>query len=144
MAAGATLASYGIVGRSLVRRDALRLVARARIPDRTPRFPARAADFVALRRSLSSATPVSAPAPRSTNSARKTSLWIRDPFLYSTADHGALIVHGHTPVDTVTHYGNRLAIDTGAGYGRALSAVVIEGRQAWHLTEDGRVPVDPI
>jgi serine/threonine protein phosphatase 1 len=71
-------------------------------------------------------------------------LWIRDPFLYSTTDHGPLIVHGHTPVDTVTHYGNRLAIDAGAGYGRALSAVAIEGRRAWLLTEGGRVPVDPV
>ena len=58
-------------------------------------------------------------------------------------DHGALIVHGHTPVDTVTHYGNRLNIDTGAGYGRALSAVVIEDGAVWQVTPSGRVPVVP-
>ncbi len=65
-------------------------------------------------------------------------LWIRDEFLNSRADHGALIVHGHTPVDRVTHYGNRVNIDTGAGYGQALSAVVIEGGDVWQLTDAGR------
>ena len=68
-------------------------------------------------------------------------LWIRQPFHASKADHGALIVHGHTPVDAVTHYGNRVNIDTGAGYGKAISAIVIEGREIWLLTDQGRVPV---
>ncbi|TYB77582.1 metallophosphoesterase [Maritimibacter fusiformis] len=71
-------------------------------------------------------------------------LWIRGDFLNSTADHGALVVHGHTPVEVVTHYGNRLNIDTGAGYGEPLSAVVLEGRQAWLLTEEGRARIVPI
>lgn len=70
-------------------------------------------------------------------------VWIRKGFLEDTRDHGALIVHGHTPVDEVTHYGNRLNVDTGAGYGRALSTVVIEGRDVWRLTPGGRVPVRP-
>ena len=64
--------------------------------------------------------------------------WIRKEFHNSDADHGPLIVHGHTPVDEVTHYGNRLNIDTGAGHGKALSAVVIEGREAWLLGPVGR------
>ena len=68
-------------------------------------------------------------------------LWIRGEFLDDTRDHGALIVHGHTPVDFATHYGNRLNIDTGAGYGRSLSTVVIEEGLVWLLTEDGRVEV---
>ncbi len=70
-------------------------------------------------------------------------LWIRQEFLESNADHGALIVHGHTPVEAVTHYGNRVNIDTGAGYGHAVSAVVIEGREVFLLTDQGRVPVTP-
>lgn len=70
-------------------------------------------------------------------------LWIRNDFLNDPRDHGALIVHGHTPVEAVTHYGNRLNIDTGAGYGRALSAVVIEDGAIWLLTPEGRVPVVP-
>lgn len=69
--------------------------------------------------------------------------WIRGgEFHKDMSDHGPLIVHGHTPVDEVTHYGNRLNLDTGAAYGKALSAVVIEGREAWLLThEGGRQPV---
>ncbi|HQU68121.1 MAG TPA: metallophosphoesterase family protein [Albidovulum sp.] len=70
-------------------------------------------------------------------------LWIRQGYLDDSRDHGVLIVHGHTPVEAVTHYGNRLNIDTGAGYGRALSVVVIEGSQVWQLTPAGRVPVVP-
>ena len=59
-------------------------------------------------------------------------------------DHGKLVVHGHTPVKAVTHYGNRLNIDTGAGYGRPIGVVVIEGREVWQLTDAGRVPVKPL
>lgn len=68
-------------------------------------------------------------------------LWIRGTFHEDRSDHGALVVHGHTPVDDVTHYGNRLNIDTGAGYGKELSAVVIEEGQVWLLGPAGRQPV---
>ncbi|GAA5078664.1 serine/threonine protein phosphatase [Roseibacterium beibuensis] len=68
-------------------------------------------------------------------------IWIRDGFLDDPHDHGPLVVHGHTPVEDVTHAGNRLAIDTGAAYGGPLSAVAIEGRDVFLLTEDGRLPV---
>ena len=64
--------------------------------------------------------------------------WIRREFLDSGIDHGPLIIHGHTPVDQVTHYGNRVNIDTGAGHGKALSTVVIEGQEAWLLGPAGR------
>ncbi|TNF10754.1 MAG: serine/threonine protein phosphatase [Rhodobacteraceae bacterium] len=65
-------------------------------------------------------------------------LWIRKPFLTDPRDHGALVVHGHTNIEAATHYGNRLNLDSGAGYGRPLSTVVIEGRDAWLLTPEGR------
>lgn len=68
-------------------------------------------------------------------------IWIRDDFLFDTRDHGPLVVHGHTPVLSVEHHGNRLAIDTGAAFDGALSVVAIEGREAWLLTEEGRQPV---
>ncbi|MGB8814974.1 MAG: serine/threonine protein phosphatase, partial [Paracoccaceae bacterium] len=70
-------------------------------------------------------------------------IWIRDVFLTDPRDHGALIVHGHTAIDAPTHYGNRLNIDSGAAYGGPLTAVVIEGRQVFHLTPAGRVPLIP-
>jgi serine/threonine protein phosphatase 1 len=70
-------------------------------------------------------------------------VWIRDPFLNDTSDHGALVVHGHTTIEAATHYGNRLNLDSGAAYGGPLSAVAIEGRRAWLLTPEGRVALRP-
>lgn len=70
-------------------------------------------------------------------------VWIRKDFLEDGRDHGALVVHGHTAIDRVTHYGNRLNLDSGAAYGGPLSTVVIEGRDVWLLTPQGRVPVLP-
>jgi serine/threonine protein phosphatase 1 len=71
-------------------------------------------------------------------------IWIRGDFLHDTRDHGALIVHGHTPVARVELHPNRLALDTGAAYGGPLSAVAIEGRAVYLLTDQGRVPVRPM
>ncbi|AMY67383.1 metallophosphoesterase family protein [Frigidibacter mobilis] len=70
-------------------------------------------------------------------------LWIRHEFLEDTRDHGALIVHGHTALPEARHYGNRLNLDSSAAYGGPLTAVVIEGREVWHLTEAGRARLDP-
>lgn len=70
-------------------------------------------------------------------------VWIRQGFLDDARDHGALVVHGHTAIGRATHYGNRLNIDSSVAYGGTLSAVVIEGRDAWLLTGDGRVPLPP-
>tara|TARA_R110002094_G_scaffold172020_2_gene153764 strand:+ start:1127 stop:1888 length:762 start_codon:yes stop_codon:yes gene_type:complete len=68
-------------------------------------------------------------------------IWIRKEFHAVTQPHPKLIVHGHTPVDAATHYGNRVNLDTGAGFGNPLTAVVFEGRDCWLLTEQGRVPL---
>ncbi|QPC43692.1 serine/threonine protein phosphatase [Kaustia mangrovi] len=54
-------------------------------------------------------------------------LWIREPFLGSTADHGKRIVHGHTPVDAPELLPNRVNIDTGAFMTGRLTCAVIEG-----------------
>ena len=70
-------------------------------------------------------------------------LWIRAPFLESQVDYGRLIVHGHTALDAPQHYGNRLNLDGGAGYGRPLVPVVISGWDAWALTENGRTAITP-
>lgn len=68
-------------------------------------------------------------------------LWIRDAFHDDPRDHGALVVHGHTPVDSARHYGNRVNLDTGAGYGKPLSTAVFEDGKVWLLTERGRQPL---
>jgi serine/threonine protein phosphatase 1 len=65
-------------------------------------------------------------------------LWIRRDFLDDTRDHGRLVVHGHTPVEEPTHYGNRVNLDTGAGYGRPITVAVFEGRTCFVLEENGR------
>ncbi|HHC29471.1 MAG TPA: serine/threonine protein phosphatase [Rhodobacterales bacterium] len=70
-------------------------------------------------------------------------LWIRREFHDDSRDHGKLVVHGHTPVKAVTHYGNRVNLDTGAGYGKHAGVVVIEGRDVWELTDTGRLAVRP-
>jgi serine/threonine protein phosphatase 1 len=51
-------------------------------------------------------------------------IWIREPFLSDRRDYGRLIVHGHTPQTSgqPDFRGNRLNLDTGAVFGRALTA----------------------
>jgi len=56
-------------------------------------------------------------------------LWIREPFLGSTADHGKVVVHGHSATAEVAVRPNRIGIDTGACYGGQLTALVLEGGQ---------------
>ena len=65
-------------------------------------------------------------------------VWIRKGFLEVTTPHEALVVHGHTAIDTPTHYGNRVNIDSSAAYGGPLSAIVIEDGRVFHLERDGR------
>lgn len=52
-------------------------------------------------------------------------MWIREPFLSSPDDHGAVIVHGHTPTREPVVRPNRIGIDTGAVYGGKLTALVL-------------------
>jgi serine/threonine protein phosphatase 1 len=54
-------------------------------------------------------------------------LWIRAPFLGSEADHGAVVVHGHTPRAEAEIRRNRINIDTGAVFGGPLTCLVLEG-----------------
>jgi len=68
-------------------------------------------------------------------------LWIRNEFHDHTGPHPKVIVHGHTPIRDATHYGNRVNLDTAAGYGEPLTAAVFEGTRAWRLTDRGRVPL---
>jgi len=70
-------------------------------------------------------------------------VWIRAEFLNDDTDHGVLVVHGHTPVEAATHYGNRLNIDSGAAFDGPLTAVAVKGRRAWLLRPEGRVELEP-
>ena len=71
-------------------------------------------------------------------------VWIRQDFHNFRGPHPKLIVHGHTPVERPTHYGNRVNLDSAAGYGADLTAAVFEGDEVFILSERGRRPLTPI
>ncbi len=54
-------------------------------------------------------------------------LRIRQPFLFTEQNLGAVVVHGHTPVKTPVVRANRIGIDTGAVFGGRLTCLVLEG-----------------
>lgn len=69
--------------------------------------------------------------------------WIRHDFLNFEEPHPWLVVHGHTPEKKAVHKGNRVNLDSGAGYGRPITAAVFEGRDVAVLGENGRVALRP-
>ncbi len=70
------------------------------------------------------------------NQARDDLLRLRQPFLYSESDFGAVVVHGHTPVKAPVIKHNRIAIDTGAVFGGPLTCLVLEADRLGFLTSD--------
>ncbi len=56
-------------------------------------------------------------------------LWIRDGFLHSDADHGKVVVHGHSATREPEVRANRIGIDTGAVYGGRLTALALHGAE---------------
>lgn len=52
--------------------------------------------------------------------------WIRKPFLESSANHGFMVIHGHSVSLEVERMQNRIGIDTGAYRSGRLTAVWIE------------------
>ena len=81
---------------------------------------------------------------------KEVMLWIREPFLSDTTDHGLYIVHGHTPTDTGEPElrPNRLDLDTLAWSGNPLIAAVFDERRVGPLAfiaDDGTIsPAAPI
>ena len=68
--------------------------------------------------------------------ARDDMLRMRQPFLYSEIDFGAVVVHGHTPVKHAVVKHNRIAIDTGAVFGGPMTCLVLEDDRMGFLTSD--------
>lgn len=60
-------------------------------------------------------------------------LWIRREFTKSKADHGKIIVHGHTIVEEPEVHSNRIGIDTGAYLSDHLTCAVIKKEQVRFL-----------
>lgn len=77
-----------------------------------------AGDYLFVHAGIRPGVPVERQAPEDL-------LWIRDLFLQSPADHGRLVVHGHTPVEEPEIRPNRIGIDTGAFASGRLSCLVL-------------------
>lgn len=60
--------------------------------------------------------------------------WIRQSFLESDADFGAMVVHGHTVVARPEMRPNRIGIDTGAYASGVLTALCIDGGERRFLS----------
>jgi len=56
-------------------------------------------------------------------------MWIREDFLTSSKDHGAIVVHGHSIFEKPEILANRIGIDTGAYTSGVLTCVVLEGNE---------------
>jgi len=56
-------------------------------------------------------------------------LWIREDFLESTADHGPIVIHGHSVTEKPDIRKNRIGIDTGAYTSNVLTSLVLEGSE---------------
>lgn len=66
----------------------------------------------------------------------KDMLWIGDAFVRSEADHGAVIVHGHTISPEVAFRPNRIGIDTGAFASDRLTCLMIEADHVCVMATD--------
>lgn len=135
-----TLASYGVDIAPRERIRALHARARAAIPEAHRRFVRTLPTSWATEEHIFVHAGIRPGIPLAEQDETDL-VWIRHEFHDDPRDHGKLVVHGHTPVAQVTHYGNRVNLDTGAGYGKPLVPVVIEGRDVWALTQAGRVAV---
>ncbi len=67
------------------------------------------------------------------NQTEQDMLWIREEFLDSRADHGKIVVHGHSINYQPEEHDNRIAIDTGAFATGHLTCLVLEGTERWIL-----------
>jgi serine/threonine protein phosphatase 1 len=63
-------------------------------------------------------------------------MWIRQSFLDSDADHGVVVVHGHSIAPQPEVRRNRIGIDTGAYLCGVLTCLVLEGSERVFLQTD--------
>ena len=129
-----TLESYGVdPARFWDDPDALPRVLRSAIPSRHRAFlcamrdQIRIGDYLFVHAGIRPGVPLDAQTGRDLR-------WIRKEFLTSHADHGPVVVHGHTIVPKVEYRRNRIAIDTGAYRTGRLTALGLEGEARWTLT----------
>ncbi|MCX7558154.1 metallophosphoesterase family protein [Sulfitobacter sp. F26204] len=137
-----TLASYGVEFTAHSRQIEVHEQAHQAIPETHVQF-LKDADLSYQTNSLFFAHAGIRPGVALEDQDEEDLLWIRKEFHQDPRSHPKLIVHGHTPVDKATHYGNRINLDSGAGYGNSLTAAVFEGNNCWVLGHEGRAPLLP-
>jgi serine/threonine protein phosphatase 1 len=59
--------------------------------------------------------------------------WIREPFLSARRRDRWMVIHGHTPSESVDIGDQRIGIDTGAFATGVLTAIGLEGEERWFL-----------
>lgn len=132
-----TLASYGL-GAPVVYSDdldAIREAARHAIPTRHRRFleatqPClRFGDYLFVHAGIRPGVSIEA-------QSEEDLIWIREPFLSSQEDFGAVVVHGHTITPAPENRHNRIGIDTGVYRHGVLTAVVLEGQSRRFVAAD--------
>lgn len=124
----ATAQSYGVDQAYLRRQgtEALEYALLSAIPDRHIEFMAgfldriQFGDYLMVHAGVRPGTPIADQQPSDLR-------WIRREFLDSQADHGFVIVHGHTVEPEISNRSNRIGIDTGAYDTGVLTAVRLEG-----------------
>ena len=135
-----TLHSYGVdVGLAMAGRDfgAVQAAFAARFPERHRHFLERLeistyiGDYFFCHAGVRPGVPLD-------RQNRDDLLNIRDPFLSSEAEHGKLVVHGHTPSVAPEIRPNRIGIDTAAYATGRLTCLVLEKDQRRFLHVGGR------
>jgi serine/threonine protein phosphatase 1 len=138
MGGNATLASYGVPDAGRASAAASHAAFAAAFPDAHMAFLdacglyRRVGGYLFVHAGIRPGVPLEA-------QTRDDLIWIREPFLTSTADFGLKVVHGHTIVPAVEHHPNRIAIDTGAVRTNVLSCLVLEGPEVALLAPDRRL-----
>jgi serine/threonine protein phosphatase 1 len=124
--AGATLSSYGVTPTAGA--EGLQAEFRARIPERHLEFLRALAlshtegDYFFVHAGVR-------PGVALEDQDEADMIWIRDLFLSSDADHGKIVVHGHSISRQPEIEANRIGIDTGAYTSGKLTCLVIEGQR---------------
>lgn len=137
-----TLKSYGVEFEDRTRLEDVHRAARAAVP-LAHRIFLRDLSLMHQTRDLAFVHAGIRPSVPLGEQAENDLVWIRQTFHSCETSHPKLIVHGHTVVDHPTHYGNRVNLDSGAGYGRETGVAVFEGRSCWLLTDKGRTQLRP-
>lgn len=132
-----TLQSYGVGVPDGARTYQIHALARAAVPQSHRAFLAglkpyyQVDDLLFVHAGLRPQVPLAA-------QSEDDLIWIREEFLEYQDPHPWMVVHGHSHVVRAEHRGNRINLDSGAGYGHTLTCAVFENGQAWVLAANGR------